>query len=281
MDTKAIEMLYTQPGDASVDNRGVSGYMTRTTRAGRQLDIDVYPIIKNRDVQRAMRTEAQRAAQERVNARARLRRVEGLLNANFDENDLWVTLTYRGECPGHERARKDVRNFLDRVKRLRKKRGLPELKYLGTIECADGEGEQVRLHHHIVMSGGLDRDEVEALWHEGYAQTRRLMPDPEAGLEGMARYIVKGERAHEMKRKPGVTRWRTWTCSRNLTEPNVTVSRHRISRRRVERLALELPGVAKEVFEKLYPGYCFVKMDVRMAGGFPGAYIYARMRKIA
>ena len=62
MDTKAIEMLYTQPGDTSVDNRGVSGYMTRTTRAGRQLDIDVYPIIKNRDVQRAMRTEAHRGA---------------------------------------------------------------------------------------------------------------------------------------------------------------------------------------------------------------------------
>ena len=58
MDTKAIEMLYTQPGDASVDNQNVSGYMTRTTRAGKQLDIDVYPIIKNRDVQRAMRTEA-------------------------------------------------------------------------------------------------------------------------------------------------------------------------------------------------------------------------------
>ena len=37
--------------------------------------------------------------------RARLRRVEGLLNANFGENDLWVTLTYRGECPGRERGR--------------------------------------------------------------------------------------------------------------------------------------------------------------------------------
>lgn len=49
----------------------------------------------------------------------------------------------------------------------------------------------------------------------------------------------------------------------------------------MERLALELPGVAKEVFEKPYPGYCFVKMDVRMAGGFPGAYIYERMRRIA
>lgn len=277
MDMQTIEALYSEPTDAPLDHTGVSGYRTQTIKSGAALEVNACPIVINREMRRKMRGAVTSAAQERVNATNRWRRVARLLNANFGAGDVWITLTYNGACPEQDRARKDVRNFLDRVKRLRKKRGLPEFKYLGTIEHADGEGETVRLHHHIVMSGGLDRDELEGMWPHGYAQTRRLQPDPDYGLDGMARYIVKGARVHAMMRKPGVTRWRSWTCSRNLIQPRVTVADHKLSRRRVERMAADLPGAAKEIFERLYKGYRFLSVDVRTAGDFPGAYIYVRM----
>ena len=277
MDMQTIEVLYGKPVDAPLDHTGVSGYRTQTIRAGAALEVNACPIVINRQTRRAMRSAVTSAAQERVNAAHRWRRVSRLLNANFGAGDVWVTLTYRGDPPGQERARKDVRNYINRIKRLRDKRGLPELKYLGTIEHADGEGEQVRLHHHIVMSGGVSRDELEGMWTQGYAQARRLQPDPDYGLDGMARYIVKGGLAHQMTRKPGIRRWRSWTCSRNLAEPRITTADHKLSRRRVERMAADLPGAAKEIFERLYNGYRFLSVDVRTAGDFPGAYIYVRM----
>ena len=44
-----------------------------------------------------------------------------------------------------------------------------------------------------------------------------------------------------------------------------------------ERMAADLPGAAKEIFERLYKGYRFLDIDIRRAGDFPGAYIYVRM----
>lgn len=39
----------------------------------------------------------------------------------------------------------------------------------------------------------------------------------------------------------------------------------------------DLPGAAKEIFERLYKDYRFLDIDIRRAGDFPGAYIYVRM----
>ena len=86
-----------------------------------------------------------------------------LANANFGEGDLAVHLTYAPEFlpDSYEEAIKIVINFLRRVAYLRKKRGLPPLKYL-LITQMGRNGK--RIHHHILMNGGLDRDEVESLW---------------------------------------------------------------------------------------------------------------------
>ncbi len=46
-----------------------------------------------------------------------------------------------------------MQNFIRRVKRYRQKHDLPELKYVAVTEVGEKSG---RIHHHIVMSGGID-----------------------------------------------------------------------------------------------------------------------------
>lgn len=98
-----------------------------------------------------------------------------LANANFGEGDLAVHLTYAPEFlpDSYEEAIKIVINFLRRVAYLRKKRGLPPLKYL-LITQMGRNGK--RIHHHILMNGGLDRDEVESLWWKVKESKKKKRP---------------------------------------------------------------------------------------------------------
>ena len=55
---------------------------------------------------------------------------------------------------------------------------------------------------------------------------------------------------------------------------------HKISRRKVERLAAEARYAAAEIFEKANAGFRLVEEpEIKLSDYVPGAYIYARMRR--
>ena len=154
-----------------------------------------------------------------VNSR---RRFLQILHSNFNENDLHVTLTYSNKNLPQtiEDAEREERNFLRRVAYACKKRGLP-FKYMSIPICKykkDGI-TPARIHHHIILSGGLDRDEIEDLWRKrkrkgqkkgdkiGYANADRLQPE-ENGLAALAEYLAK--QAGGKKR---------WSSSQGLDKP--------------------------------------------------------------
>ena len=94
-----------------------------------------------------------------------------LLNTNFGENDLHVTLTYTNKTlpPTYEDAERELNNFLRRVSYKRKKEGLPPIKYMALPPVCTYKKDGItpaRIHHHIVMNGGLGRDEIEDLWRK-------------------------------------------------------------------------------------------------------------------
>ena len=155
------------------------------------------------------------------------RRLALLMDANFGRNDLHVTLTYRGTPPDYEQARKDVRNYLRAVKRMREKAGLPEMKYIYVLEEEGGDGEKRRIHVHLMMTGGISREALEEKWGRGYANCDRLQPEEGTGLLELARYFTKLEREKHR---------RAWSASKNLRQPRTTVSRTRMSNARVRRL---------------------------------------------
>lgn len=99
-----------------------------------------------------------------------------LVNTNFTWRDLHVTLTYDSEHlpKTEEEAERNFRNWLERVARRCKKLGLPPPKYIGVTEHQEpGPGRKgVRYHHHAILSCGLNRDELESLWHAGRGRKR-------------------------------------------------------------------------------------------------------------
>lgn len=193
-----------------------------------------------------------------------------LINTNFTDDDIALTITYRDDTLPEtaEEARKDVVNFIRRLKRKRKELELSELKYIAVIEFKEqtDTGKAVRIHHHLVLSGGMDRKVVQKTWKKGRANVKDLQAD-EFGYEGLARYMTKDPKGK-----------RRWTSSKNLKKPKVRVNDHKFSKRAVENMAKSPDD--NLFFEKLYPGYTFTecKVDVNTFTG--GTSLYIKMRKI-
>ena len=251
---------------------GKMGYRTKTTKAGKRLEVEIYPVF-GRETEgrlRAAKRNLTRETQERLNLKRAQQHFVQLVDANFTEKDIHLTLTYAGEPPAYEQAKRDLSNFLRRVKRLRERRGLPELKYCGVIEGVEemsGGYKKQRIHAHLLMNDGVGREELEAIWAKGYANADRLKPD-ERGLEAIARYIIKQQK-HRRK----------WMASRNLRQPKIRTSDTKASNARVRRIAGDIRNEAKGEMEKLYKGYRFVDCEVNYSDLTDGVYIHVLMRK--
>ena len=259
-------------GDPYRERVGGMHYCTKTEKAGDTLVLTVYPILGRSDRAKAeaARKAMSRERQTRYNRERARRRLALLMDANFGRNDLHVTLTYRGTPPDYEQARKDVRNYLRAVKRMREKAGLPEMKYIYVIEEEGGDGEKRRIHVHLMMTGGVSREALEEKWGRGYANCDRLQPEEGNGLMELARYFTKLEQEKHR---------RAWSASKNLRQPRTTVSRTRMSNAKVRRLCQEMPGNASEVLGKLYPAYKLGAVEPYVSDWIPGVYLRIRLRR--
>ena len=259
-------------GDPYRERVGGMHYCTKTERAGDTLVLTVYPILGRSDRAKAeaARKAMSRERQTRYNRERARRRLALLMDANFGKNDLHMTLTYRGTPPDYEQARKDVRNYLRAVKRMREKAGLPEMKYIYVIEEEGGDGEKRRIHVHLMMTGGVSREALEEKWGRGYANCDRLQPEEGNGLMELARYFTKLEQEKHR---------RAWSASKNLRKPRTTVSRTRMSNAKVRRLCQEMPGSAAEIMGQLYPGYKVGAVEPYVSDWIPGVYLRIRLRR--
>lgn len=254
---------------------GSMGYRTRTIKAGTRLEAEVYPIY-GRGMEQTARREKLNITRERqaqLNTRRSKRKLVLLMENNFSyDRDVHVTLTYAGAEPTLERCRKDVRNFLLRVKRLREKRGLEDLKYIYAIGHDAGQ----RIHVHMVTNGGIGRDELETMWGKGYANTIRLQKQG-GGLQGMANYLFRqNEKARDNGERQG---FHMWSGSRNLKPPKEHTSDTKLSNRKVKKAALNFGADGKAILEKTYPGYTLESWQVMYSDVVDGVYIRAVMRK--
>lgn len=298
-DTSAADCLVLF--DTEVEGRLTEGWAsgtlrqrTRTTKAGPMVYVECYPVWDPKTA-RAAKSEAQqerhRRAQEKLNEKNAQKRLVRLVNENFGAGDLILTLEYaRGKNPEDEaQAMRDVQNYLRRVKGLRDKRGLPPMKYVYVIEETHSRQHGTRYHHHMIMSGGISRDEAEAKWtqkHGGYCNARTAQPD-EKHLTGFACYLTRGkkERTPEKDGKNPQERAmrRRWNCSKNLTDPDerATTADKKISVRKAGRIAETMDNFdrAKEIFEKLYPDCKLLEITARRSKWTTGVYICAELRR--
>lgn len=209
-----------------------------------------------------------------------------LVNLNFgdDPEALHVTATYSAKYLPQtiEEAEREVTNFLRRVQYARKKEGLPPLKYVlvTAYTTKKNSDKPVRIHHHIIMNGGLDRDTIENLWRKrkrkgqkqgekiGFCNADRLQAD-ENGIAALCNYLVK--QAGGKKR---------WTSSHNLKKPYSRTNDGKYKHSQIEKWAKERPG--REFWEKKYPGWTLTDEDYGVTyeyNDYTGWAIYLKLRK--
>ena len=101
---------------------GRMGYRRSVILAGDRMECEIYPVFGREEAQRARAAKKNLTPekQKRLNRERAARHLVQLADANFTEKDIHLTLTYRAETT-MEQCRKDVRNFLLRVKRYREK----------------------------------------------------------------------------------------------------------------------------------------------------------------
>lgn len=184
--------------------------------------------------------------------------LDRLLNANFCENDYHCTLTYDADMlPGSpEEADKILEKFLRRLRKLYQQKKIKMDYIVVNAYRTKKTGEPVRMHHHLILRGGVGRDEIEKLWREpnrgkgrsyGFANCDRIQPN-ENGLSALAAYLKK--QPHEgMKRR--------WRASIGLKKPTITEpddTRYFVSD--IKKIAADNPEMPDvKWWEKQYPGW--------------------------
>ena len=152
---------------------------------------------------------ATKESQKRVNMMQRKRYVTRLVNLNFDNRSVMLELHYEnGMYPDSMiEAKRDMQNYIRRIKRLFKKAGA-ELKY---IYCTEMGEESGRIHHHMIVSGGVSKEALLKTWKGSRRNYAAYLEFTENGYTDLAVYYAKKGNAEKYER--------TYTTSQNLVKP--------------------------------------------------------------
>lgn len=249
------------------------------------LEVDIFSITeteRKKKKKSRKRTKESLLTQRNKNDKNTRRKFIQLTEANFNNDDLHVSLTYNEECypQSYEEACKNVDNFLRKIDRERKKRGLERLKYILVTDYAeDEEGNLIRRpHHHVLINKGLDRDLIEKKWsigngknpkRLGWANAYRLQHDFNTGFHRLCEYIVR----HRNKQ-------RKYSCSTNLIRPESTTNDNKFSYRKLANLAKGGLDIGK--IEKMYKGWTITDKDrgfEAVYNDYTGWAVYLKLRR--
>ena len=193
-----------------IKNLNTSNFIREICIAGAVIDVIVKFSSKTANGSRAQKTNPSREAVIKVNDRIAVRKLTRLINANFGPGDFHATLTYAGSIPSVEEAKKELKNFLNRMKREYKKQDR-DFKWIAVTEYKNH-----RIHHHIVMSY-IDAAVIERQWKRGFVEFTVL--DRSRNYRKLAEYLIK--ETTKTMRTPGSETKQRWSASRNLIRPVV------------------------------------------------------------
>ena len=241
-------------------------YRETRTVAGNYMDVDIFPVFKN-PKKRGVKAKPTCEAQAMLNQRRSEDLLTQLVNENFTNRDIWITLTYTEDTvPAEPKdVLRDAQNYVRRLKRLYRRLGIKDVKYIIVPE------ETSRFHVHIFVTGCENRDDIEALWKYGYANARRIRFN-EHGATALAHYSTK-------ERKNGKSVFsRRWYASRNIVRPVPIPRDARISAKKAEELAT-VSAEDKREWRKLYPDYVLVESESFFNELNGGWYVRAKFYK--
>lgn len=187
----------------------------KTIRAGRLVYDIAYTVPRpNATPQERKRIREVTAEQiARTNCNSAQRKLELLMAANFEMEDLVITPTYRDtDLPDSaDVTRRRLGKVFKQLRAYRKARGLPELKYIYVLEGRHGDH---RPHAHIIMNASEgDLELFKSLWIWGDDVQLNYIRD--RGYDGWAGYLTKERREASLNGK------KQWVGSRNLKQPEI------------------------------------------------------------
>lgn len=244
-------------------------YREQKFYCGQYLEVNLFPVWERvfnsgRKAKRKPTSEVQK----NLNRHNRERELARVINANFTHNDIKLELTYSPDNapPSAEKAKKDISNFFRRIKRARAKCGLPELKYIYSLERGVRNG---RIHFHVIMSGGLSVNEIARIWGKGYVDKILPLMFNQTGCAGIAKYFCKQQVNEDGKQS------KSWVSSHNLIKPRPKNNDYKFTKRKVRELARESENA--RLFEAMYSGYLFADCKPFYNDESGLHYLYLRM----
>ena len=185
-----------------------SNFIRETCIAGATIGVVIKYSFKAGGKKRGARTNPTREAVMKYNDRLAARKLTMLLNANFNPGDWHATFTYAGDPPTQKEAKREIKNFKQRMTREYAKQG----RDFHWIEVTEYKNH--RIHHHMVMSY-IDSKIIERQWKNGHVRFTAL--DRSRNYRKLAEYLLK-ETTRTM-REPGNETNKRWSASRNLVRP--------------------------------------------------------------
>jgi hypothetical protein len=119
--------------------------------------------------------------------------------------------SYDDPEPSAKDAHRELDNFKRRLARLYRKHKI-KLKWISTTEYGKEAG---RIHHHMIISGGVPVEEIIKKWGKGFVRCTPFNSDDDRRPLGS--YIAKEteKRADDPERAG----YKRWTCSTNIIRP--------------------------------------------------------------
>lgn len=193
---------------------------------------------------RGKRFQPTTETKKRCNERNRLRRISDLLHLNYTPEDIAFHPTYEDRwMPGtFEDALKDRQNLWRKLKRAwAKETGRPAKEC--KIFAVTAQSSTGRVHHHMIMTGGLSAEQITKIWGKGHCSPRHLEFD-ENGIVGLANYIAK---ENERKTK------RSWATTKNFEKPEYSKRDGVVTTKEAEYIDNHPEDVG--FVEEMYPGW--------------------------
>ena len=219
-------------------------YRRKLIRYGDQAEVYIYPVFEKGRGRRSKKRKPSSECRRALNNKKRANRLAREIGFNFGKGDVFLTLTYddRHNPDSYERAEKDMRNYLLKIKREASKAG-KVLKYIYVTEQGSISG---RWHHHLIISGCVSRQIFDEKWGKGYTNISGLRPGPDA-YKHLAKYCCKGYYDKEDEPEEEDEQGRAASCfkagrlhrSKNIAQPAEQENDYEISRRKAARIAEE------------------------------------------
>lgn len=157
---------------------------------------------------------------EKINEKYSERDLQIKLHHNFKYGDIHIVFTYSGEEPSKEQAKEDLKKLKRELRKLYRKHGIL-LKWIAVTEY-----ENKRIHHHFVLTGGIDVLEISKIWPHGFIRPAFL--DNTGDYRKLGNYLIK-ETSKTFRNDDAVGK-RRYSCSRSITMPPVIREEVKVSK---------------------------------------------------